>query len=350
MTRLRVAVPAHLLALPAQGGHGKVWHRVLSGLAAQAELVPAPGARLRRPDVTLCSGHDDLPVARGPLVAQIHEAGWRGAELEAVVSPEFRAHIEPRTAHAARTATLVITGAQRVAEDLSAAYGIDPARLRVVPHGVDPDFRPGRPGGRELVARHAGTGPRPYVLYAASLHPRKNLPALREAVARLAAEGLPHVLAIAGGPAPDRADSSELEAAARAELPGHPGRVVRVGTPTDAELAALMAGADAFCLPSLYEGFGLTALEAMACGAPVVAADRGALPEVVGEAGLLVTPDAAGIARGLRRVLGDRAESERLRAAGPARAAAFPWSRTVAGWLGVLREAVAGQHLDSRPG
>ena len=169
-------------------------------------------------------------------------------------------------------------------------------------------------------------------------------------MARLIADGLPHVLAIAGGPAPDRADSAALEAAARAPLPGAPDRVVRVGTPSDAELAALMAGADAFCLPSLYEGFGLTALEAMACGAPVVAADRGALPEVVGGAGVLVAPTPAGIAGGLRRVLGDRAESERLRAAGPARAAAFPWSRTVAGWLGVLREAVADQHLDSRPG
>ena len=221
--------------------------------------------------------------------------------------------------------------------------------MRVVPHGVDPVFEPGRPGGPELVASHARAAVRPYVLYAASLHPRKNLPALREAIAMLATEGRPQVLAIAGGPAPDRLDSRDLEAAARAELPGAPGRVVRVGTPTDTELAALMAGADAFCLPSLYEGFGLTALEAMACGAPVVAADRGALPEVLGGAGVLVSPTATGIADGLRRVLDDPGEAERLRVAGPRRAAQFPWSRTVSGWLEVLREAVTDHHLHSRP-
>ena len=126
MRRMRVAVPGHLLALGPAGGHGKVWHRVLAGLRDHAELVPTPGGRLRRPDVTLCSGHDDLPATRGPLVAQIHEAGWRGPELEAVVSPEFRAHIEPRTARAAQAASLIITGARRAADDLVAAYGDRP--------------------------------------------------------------------------------------------------------------------------------------------------------------------------------------------------------------------------------
>lgn len=340
--RLRVGVPAHLLRLPAQGGHGKVWHRVLSGLRAEAELIALPAGRRTRLDVTLCSGHDDLPSVRGPLVAQIHEAGWRGAELEGLIDPAFRAHIAPRTAAAAGAATLVLTGAARVADDLAAAFGCDPDRLRVVPHGVDPTFAPGIPGGPELVARAAGGGrPRPYVLYAASLHPRKNLGALREAMAALAAGGDQHALVIAGGPAPDRADSAALEAAARAELPGAPGRVVRIPDPSDAQLAALMAGADVYCLPSLYEGFGLTALEALACGAPVVCSDRGALPEVVGDAAVLCEPAPAAIAVALSGVLGDRSAAARLRAAGPARAATFSWERTTAGWLAVLREAAA---------
>ena len=78
-----------------------------------------------------------------------------------------------------------------------------------------------------------------------------------------------------------------------------------LGRVTDAELAALMAGAAAFCLPSLYEGFGLTALEAMACGAPVVVSDRGALPEVVGDAGVIVAPSADGVRSALARILRD---------------------------------------------
>jgi len=337
--RLRVAVPAHLLALTPVGGHAKVWHRVLARLADDVEIVAAGTRRLRRPDVVLCSGHDDLPAGGAPVVAQIHEAGWRDPELRALLSPAFVDHIAPRTEAAAHAARLVLTGARRVAEDLTEAFGIEPARLRVVPHGVDPGFTPDATGGPGIVAR-AGDGVlRPYVLYAASLHPRKNLGALREAMTRLAGEGCEQVLAVAGGPAPDRPDSSALEAAAAAELPGFPGRVVRLGMPSDQQLAALMAGADAFCLPSLYEGFGLTALEAMACGAPVVCSDRGALPELVSGAGVLVAPTPDSIAAGLRRVLAQPALAARLRADGPQRAAHFTWSRTAAGWLAALREA-----------
>ena len=83
--------------------------------------------------------------------------------------------------------------------------------------------------------------------------------------------------------------------------------MIGLGQPSDAELAGLMAGAAAFCLPSLYEGFGLTALEALACGAPAVVSDRGSLPEVVGDAALVVTPEAGAVAEALRTVLGDPA-------------------------------------------
>ncbi|MGH2867673.1 MAG: glycosyltransferase, partial [Solirubrobacteraceae bacterium] len=225
-------------------------------------------------------------------------------------------------------------------------------RVRAVAHGVDPGFTPAVSGGGALVARALGDGERPYVLYAATLHPRKNLAALREAMAVLVDAGRPHALAVAGGPAPDRVDSAELERAAGAELPGTPGRVARLPSPTDAELAALMAAAAAFCLPSLYEGFGLTALEAMACGAPVVCSDRGALPEVVGEAGVIAAPTADGIRAGLERVLDEPGLARQLAAAGPARAAAFTWTAAAAGWLEVLREAAAGRgrSIHSRSG
>jgi glycosyltransferase involved in cell wall biosynthesis len=227
-----------------------------------------------------------------------------------------------------KTAAAVITPSGAAATDLIAAYGLSAERVHAVPHGVDPTFTPGLPGGSELV----GVGV-PYVLYAATLHPRKNLAVLRAAMRRLTAEGFPHVLAVAGFAAPDRADSTALEAAAGGE------GAVRLAQTTDAQLAALMAGAAAVCLPSLYEGFGLTALEALACGAPLVVSDRGALPEVVGDAAVVVEPTMDGVTAGLRRVLADPALGARLRVAGPARASEFSWERTAAGWLAVLRSA-----------
>jgi glycosyltransferase involved in cell wall biosynthesis len=333
--RLRVGVPEYLLQLRPAGGHGKVWYRVLTELRGGAEIVSLDAgrralSRRRRCDVVLTSGHDELPDTSAPLVVQVHEAGWFAPELRAVLDPGFLAHIAASTERAVQAATRVICPSQAARADLIASYGLDPAHVTAVAHGVDPAFTP----------RATGDVPDgPYVLYAASLHPRKNLPVLRDAVAALAAEGLPQRLVVAGGPATDRTDSSELERAAVAELAGAPGRVIRVSRPSDGQLAALMAGAAAFCLPSLYEGFGLTALEAMACGAPVVVSDRGALPEVVGDAGIVVAPAADAVRDGLRHVLTDPALAASLGRAGPARAQQFTWERTAAGWLAVLSEA-----------
>lgn len=340
--RLRVGVPSSVLEIPPTGGHGRVWHRVLTALSAATTIVALDERRrpLRRHRVVLANGHDYPPVTRRPLVVEVHEAGWFEPGLRELLAPEFYELIARRTERAIEAAAHVITLSEAARGDLIKAYRLDPSRVHAVHPGVDGTFVPGARGGRELVAAKRGGRLAPYVLYASTLHPRKNLTVLREAMAALAREGLPHVLAIAGGPAPDRPDSSDLEQAAAAELHGAPGRVVRFAQPSDHELAALMAGAAAFCLPSLYEGFGLTALEAMACGAPVVVSDRGALPEVVGDTGLVVEPTEAAVAEGLRTLLLDQDEAQRLGDAAAARARKFTWERTAAGWLSVLRSAV----------
>jgi len=313
---------------------------VLRRLATRARVRGI--GRVRRPvDVVLADGHADLP-GRRPLVAHLHEAGWFNEELRSTFYPEFYTHIAERTETAVRAAGRLITSSAAGARDIAFVYGVDPARIHVVPYGVDESFHPGVLGGRSLVSGGRGDEGPPYVLFAAAIHPRKNLAALREAMSALVSEGFPHVLVVAGGPATDRPDSSDLEREARAPLAGAPGRVVRLSAPSDGELAALMAGADAFCLPSLYEGFGLTALEAMACGAPVIVSDRGALPEVVGEAGLICEPTSGAIEAALRRVLTDRRLRQELRTAGPERARAFSWDRTAQGWLEVIK-TVAGE-------
>ena len=295
----------------------------------------------RRFDVVLADGHDHLPSTQTPVVVQTHEAGWFTDELRNTLDPQFLDFIRKRTEAAVRTADRVITPSVSAARDMAEAYGLDPARFSPVPHGVDPWFRPAAEGGRALVARARAGRDAPYVLFAASLHPRKNLPVLREAMSRLVESGFPHVLVIAGGGATDRADSRALERAARADLRGITGRVVRMMDPTDSDLAALMAGADALCLPSLYEGFGLTALEAMASGTPVVVADRGALPEVVGDAGLVVPPEVESLEDALGRVLSEPELAARLRRKGLDRARGYTWERTAEGWLAALRLAAS---------
>ena len=192
--------------------------------------------------------------------------------------------------------------------------------------------------GAAAVLARAGADPdRPFVLFVSQLHPRKNLAALRAAMARLVADGLPHQLVIVGQPAMDRPAAES--AASTSDLPGTPGRVVHLAGIDDPELAALMAGAAAFCLPSFMEGFGLTALEAMACATPVVVADRGALPEVVGDTGLIVEPTAEAVEAALAEVLGDGALADALGRAALERSRAFTWQATARHWSRAIEEA-----------
>jgi glycosyltransferase involved in cell wall biosynthesis len=341
VTGLRVGVPAPLLAMEPAGGHGKVWSRTLACLDRRAELIELSGRRrglMRRgPDVVLADGHGEPPRTSAPVVAVIHEVGWHTPQLRALLNPGFLAGIEARTERAVRAAARIVTPSESSRRDLIALYGLDRARVAVVAYGVDERFAAGDRGHRVRAVSE------PYVLFAAMLHPRKNLEGLRQAMARLAGEGLPHRLAVAGRPAVDGSDVAAAEELAAAPLPGGGGRPVYLGEVPDADLAALMAGADAYCLPSLYEGFGLTALEAMACGTPVVVSDRGALPEVVGDAGLVVAPEPEAIADALRAVLTDPRLAAEMGRRGRERAATFSWERTADGWLDVL-SAAAREH------
>jgi glycosyltransferase involved in cell wall biosynthesis len=179
------------------------------------------------------------------------------------------------------------------------------------------------------------------VLFVSQLHPRKNLAALRNAMARLVAREYPHTLVVVGGPPADRVDGTALVREAEAPLDGTTQPVVRLHQLTDDELSAVTAGASAFCLPSLMEGFGLTALEAMACGVPVVVSDRGALPEVVADAGIVTAPRADAVEAALADLLGDEARARELGNAGWQRSQQFTWAATAGSWRRALEEAAA---------
>ncbi|MGH7698255.1 MAG: glycosyltransferase family 4 protein [Candidatus Dormibacteria bacterium] len=275
------------------------------------------------------------------MVAVIYEVGWHTAYLRSLLTPEFASMADGATRTAIEASDWVIVPAEASRSQVVEAYQVDPDRVRVVPLGVDLDhFRPGRAGGRQLVARARGGLDGPYVLFTGNLGPRKNLPAVRRAMAGIARRGLPHCLVVVAGGAPDRVDP-EADRMAGAELEGAPGRIVRIRKPSDAHLAALMAGADAFCMPSLAEGFGLPVLEAMACGTAVVTSNRGSLPEVVGDAGLAVEPTAEAVEDALAAVLTGARMRSQLGAAGRARAETMSWEATARGWLDVLSVAAA---------
>jgi glycosyltransferase involved in cell wall biosynthesis/SAM-dependent methyltransferase len=334
------------------GGNGRVWQQLLDGLRADPRVrlnVARRSSRFggrNRADAWLVSGHLRPRPLDEAVVSLVHEASWHDPDLRALLSPSFLEWIVPDTRAAIRASSRVVVPSECARQEVVADSGCDPEMVSVVPYGVDLDrFRPGLRGGREIVARARGGSDAPYLLYVGSAHPRKNLLGLREAFVRLCGRGLPHVLVLVATASNDWEQSAELLAAARAPIPGAPQRIVHIAGLDDPTLATLMADADALCLPSLWEGFGLPVLEAMACGTPVVVSNRGSLPEVAGEAGVVVEPDVDAIEEGLERLLGDAGLASAMGRAGRARAEEFPWSRTVAGTLGAL-ELAATEHRD----
>jgi glycosyltransferase involved in cell wall biosynthesis len=222
-------------------------------------------------------------------------------------------------------ADLTLTASESERAELLARSPIPPDRVVAIHHGVDHDrFAPpaARDTAREAVRAAFGVE-RPYLLYVSNHQRKKNTERLVEAFAQVAA-GDPDVQLVMTG-WHSRTFQLVLD---RIERLGIGSRVRVLGHVPDEALPALYQSAAAFALPSLHEGFGLPALEAMACGTPVLAADVYALPEVCGDAAELVDPyDTAAIARGLVRLLTDDARADELRRLGLERAAGFTWRR-----------------------
>jgi glycosyltransferase involved in cell wall biosynthesis len=223
---------------------------------------------------------------------------------------------------AARRSDRVIADSQSTRDDLVAMLGLRSDRIDVVPLGLGSVRRATPLDERETRARF-DLGERRVLLSLSAKRPHKNLAALIGALARISPGGRP-VLVLPGYPT---AHEDELRARARAL--GVEGDVRFPEWVSHEELEGLWALAQAFVFPSLYEGFGLPVLEAMARGVPVACSNASSLPEVAGDAALLFDPhDEAAIAAAIERLLSDRAEIERLRERGLRRAREFTWERT----------------------
>mgnify|MGYP001029075871 FL=1 len=233
----------------------------------------------------------------------------------------------------------IVTTSQAVADDASGHYTIPRSRLTVVPLGVDPTvFRP-LPG--EEVARVLDRYvPGAYLLALDVHNPRKNFPAILEAFAGLPEElrRSRHLIAL-GRP---RASAEPTSPRALAEKLGVAEQVVFAGDASLEDLVALYCGAEALLYPSVYEGFGMPVLEAMACGCPVITADRSSLPEVAGGAALLVDPTSAGaLSDAIQTIAGDASLRGQLVQRGFQRAATLTWDATAAGMLAVFERVLA---------
>jgi glycosyltransferase involved in cell wall biosynthesis len=260
----------------------------------------------RKPSVYFSPGFNPPLAGRAPLVFTIHDLIH--LRFPAERRPAQRAYYRLVVLPAARRAATVLTVSEFSKAEIVTWARIPPERVVVTGNGVSDAFTP---GGRRHEPGY------PYVLYSGNEKPHKNLPGLVRAFAR---SGLaPDVrLVLTGGP-----DAQLLELAGRM---GAADRLVFAGRLADDELAAFYRGAAAVALPSLYEGFGLPTVEAMASGVPVVAARATALPEVTADAAVLVDPeDVESIADGLRRSVEDDALRDSLRTAGLERARRFTW-------------------------
>lgn len=281
-------------------------------------MLPARAGAMRA--ALIFSPANLAPLAWPRNVVVMHDAAVL-REPEAY-SRAYRAWHGRLGLESARRALTVITVSQFARRELIELAGIDPGRLVVVPGGVSGRF------SREVDAvpttRRLGLR-RPYVLTIATDDPRKNLHALARTAASLADRGID--LVWAGGSRPYFARG------------GPPDGLRPLGYVDDGDLPGLYRGASAFVLPSRYEGFGLTCIEAMACGTPVVASNRAALPETCGDAALLVDPDDhAALAAAVISAATDQGVGERMRIAGLRRASRFTWDQTAAGCDAVLSE------------
>ncbi len=249
-----------------------------------------------------------------------------------------RWYLDRFTHWSCRRAVRVIAISEWTKRELMHHFGLPAERIDVTPLGVDHRrFRP--PPAEPLAAFRAEHGiGAASIFYLGSLEPRKNLPRLIEAFAQLCADHpeLPATLFIGGSPA-----WKYDPILARIRALGLGERIRLIGRVSAEALPWWYAACAVVAYPSLYEGFGLPPLEAMACGTPVVAANAAALPEVIGDAGLLVAPtDVAGLADALWRALSDSDLRATLRARGLARAARFTWARTTALTLESYQRAV----------
>ncbi len=277
----------------------------------------------RRPGAYFSPGFNPPPLSPVPVVFTVWDLIHLRFDWYSTARREayYRLVVRP----AARRASRVLTGSQFSKGEIVEWAGVPEARVTVVGSGVGPEFRP---EGTSYSPRF------PYLLYVGNRRPHKNLPRLLRAF---------HQSGLAGELRLVLSGQADAATAAVVHQLGLDQDVVFAGRISDSDLPGYYRGATALVFPTLYEGFGLPALEAMACGTPVLASNVTSIPEVAGDAAVLVDPyDVEAIANGIRSVVDDQVLRERCRERGLKQAKRFSWERTAGLTRQVLSEAVGG--------
>ena len=291
-----------------------IWHR--AGLPfPKVEWFTGPIDIFHSPNFVL------PPVARASTVLTIHDLSF--IRVPQCAEPSLREYLARVVPKAVTRADRVLADSHNTKKDIIELLEVSPDKVDVVPAGVDDRFRPvADSNSLETVRRKYHLGKGPFILSLGTLEPRKNFTGVMEGYALLKHEQkLPHRLVIAGGKG--WLCEGIFETVRRLQLEDE---ITFAGFIEDKDLPALYSLADLFAFPTLYEGFGLPVLEAMACGTPVVTADNSCMPELVGDAAILIDArDTEGLAEAMGQVISDQELRDSLIEQGLARARLFTW-------------------------
>ncbi len=304
--------------------------RLPMGLWEQITLIRAHGSR----DVLFCPSYTLPLFARCPTLLA-HHGSYEGYKDAAQVFSAWT-RLKARIMYdlSAHRATLVSTVSKYSRQDMALFYRMDPARIHVIPEGVDTRrFKPiNEPQSCSDWRRKMLGDDRPFILYVGKPTRRRNLPNLLQAFAHLKRQdGLPHRLLLIGSSLPGVSFADEIRRL------GLDADVVDLPYAEHDEIVMAYNACEMLVYPSSYEGFGMPVLEAMACGAPVIALDNTAFPEFAGDVAMLL-PDAQPetLAEGMLKVIRDSSIREHMALAGPQRAAAYDWQVVTRMYLDLL--------------
>lgn len=316
----RIPMPDRALTL--------MWHRL--SIPVPVEVITGPIDLFHSPNFVLA------PVWRAATVLTVHDLAF-------LLRPEcadakLRDYLEKTVPRSVARADFILADSENTQDDLICLLGVQPSRVEVVPGGVEERFAPVLQVSALEEMRGRISGGAPFILSVGMIEPRKNLVRLIEAFEIWKSRtGLPHKLVLAG----KRGWLSDPIYRRAAESRYSPD-IVFSGFIADADLPLLYSAADLFAFPSLYEGFGLPPLEAMACGTPVVVSDSSSLPEVVGDAALSVPAESTEeLAAAMALPFEDADLRKRMVAAGIRQAKLFSWRSSAEKMLAVYRR-VAG--------